>query len=117
VSWVQRVLIVPDAYVALARSLAAGIATGDSGKGMWTTGLNASGSGVATHWISSGLIWPQFAAMLDDSTGQAIFTAAGGQIPLATVQAMLAASTIRANADPFAVLAQLGLKIINPPMP
>lgn len=115
--WVKRTIIVPEAYVTLARSLAAGIATGDSGKGMWTTGVSASGTGTATHWISSGLIWPEFADMLADNTGQAIYAACQGQVPLANVQAMLAASTIRADADPFAVLADLGLNIINPVTP
>lgn len=116
-NWVQRVMIVPDAYVALARSLAADIAAGDSGKGMFTTGLNATGTGTATHWISSGLIWPEFADMLADATGQAIATASGGQVTAHQAAALLAASTVRADADPFAVLAELGLKIINPSTP
>lgn len=111
-SWTHRTIIVPAAYVSLARALAEGIADGDSGKGMWTAGLSASGVDPATHYISAGLIWPEFATMLADSTGQAIFDAAGGQVPKATIQAMLAASTVRADANPHAVLAELGLKII-----
>ena len=113
-SWVHRTVIIPQAYVALARSLAAAATAdqGNSGAGMFMTGLNATGAGTPTHWISAGLMWPQFAAMLADAN--AIYTATGGTVPLATIQAMLAASTIRADANPHAVLAELGLKIIQP---
>lgn len=109
--WVHRTMVVPAAYVALARSLAAAIGTGESGKGMFTTPLSATGTGTPTHYISAGLIWPEFAAMLEDP--QAIVTASQGAVTLAQVQAMLAASTIRADADPHAVLAEVGLKIIS----
>lgn len=109
--WTHRTMVVPAAYVALARSLAASIGVGDSGKGMWTTPLSATGTGTPTHYISAGLIWPEFAAMLADP--QSIVTASQGAVTLATVQAMLAASVIRADANPHAVLAELGLKIIS----
>lgn len=113
-AWVHRTLVIPTAYVALARSLAAAATEdeGSSGAGMFQTGLNATGTGTATHFISAGLMWPEFAAMLEDA--DAIFTATGGAVPLATIQAMLAASTIRADENPHAVLAELGLKIISP---
>lgn len=114
--WLHRTCIIPDAYVALARSLAEAATAdeGNSGAGMWTTGLSATGTGAPTHWISAGLMWPEFAAMLEDA--DAIFTATGGAVPLATIQAMLAASTIRADENPHAVLAELSLKIISPPI-
>lgn len=110
--WTQRTIVVPDQFVALARQLAAGIAEGNSGAGMFTVGLSATGTGAPTHWVSAGLIWPEFAAMLEDA--DAIFAAAGEQVPLATIQAMLAASVVRADENPHAVLAELGLSIIQP---
>lgn len=103
-------LIVPAAHVALARSLCAGIA-GASGEGMLTTCLSATGTGAPTHYASSGKLWQSFADMLADP--QAIFEAAGGQVPLASIQAMLSASVIREGADPHAVLAEAGLKLIQ----
>lgn len=47
-------LIVPDASVDLARTIAATLS--DGGKGMWTTPLSSDGSAPATHWISSGWV-------------------------------------------------------------
>jgi hypothetical protein len=111
--WTHRTVIVPDAYVALARSLAAAatVDEGHSGAGMFTTPLSATGTGEPTHWISAGLMWPEFADMLSDP--QAIFEASGGQVPLSTIQAMLSASVIRQDANPHAVLQERGLKIVQ----
>lgn len=109
-------MIVTAANAPLARSLAASIAVGDSGKGMWTTGLSASGTGTPTHYVSAGLIWPEFAAMLNDPA--AIVAASGGQVTLAQAQALLSSSTIVAPAagqepKPLDVIAAAGLKIIS----
>ena len=62
-NWTHRCLIVPNAQVEFARSLSAAIA-GLSGTGMWTAKLSAGGSEPATHFISSGLIDAQFAALM-----------------------------------------------------
>lgn len=102
-------LIVPAAYAPLARALCAGIA-GASGAGMLTTALSADGDEPATHYISSGKLWTEFAAMLENP--QAIYDQAQGSVPLETIEAMLNASVIRADEDPHAVLAEVGLKII-----
>lgn len=77
---------------------------------MFTTPLSSTGTGAPTHWISAGLMWPEFADMLSDPA--AIFEAAGGQVPLSTIEAMLAASVIRQDANPHAVLAEMGLRIV-----
>lgn len=101
-SWSHRTIIVPAAYAPLARSLAEGVAPGDSGKGMWATELEAKASpGTITHYISSGGIKPEFAALLEDAQG--IYDAAGGQVPLATIQALLAAATITPDLSPSQV--------------
>lgn len=110
--WTQRTIIVQDAYVALARSLCAGIAEGSAGEGMFSTGLSPTGLGSPTHWVSSGLIWESLAALLESP--EAIFEACQGQVSLATIQAMLDSSVIRVDEDPHAVLAELGLKIVQP---
>lgn len=121
--WLHRTCIIPDAYVALARQLAA--AAAESGVGMFTTPLSATGQEPATHWISAGLLREEFAAILDDA--QAIADLSGGQVSLATAQSMLDASVVRRPhegpidpenpppaSDPRAVLDELGLKIVQP---
>jgi hypothetical protein len=103
-------LVVPVAHVELARALCAGIG-GEAGEGMLLTPLSPSATGAPTHFISSGRLWQQFADMLADS--QAIFEAAGGQVPLADIEALLSASTIRQGEDPHAVREELGLQFIQ----
>lgn len=116
----HRFMIVADAHKVTAKTLATQIAnTAEPGSadGMWTTGLNASGIGVPTHWISSGLIDAQFAALLGNAPATLdAFTQAGGTgITLAQVQALYAAATIRSDAQgqELACLAALGLKLIQ----
>jgi hypothetical protein len=111
-SWVHRSMIVPLANVDLARSMTAGLA-GPSGTNMFTTPLSASGALPASHFISAGLIQDTFAALLTDAN--ATFAAcqqAGLAVTLAQIQALLAASTIDAG-EPFAVMARLGLQMIQ----
>jgi len=110
VNWVHRTIIVTNPYVGLARQLAAGIA-GESGAGMWVRALSASGAAPATHWISAGLIQEHFADMLADPP--AIHAACGGQVPLVTIEGMVNSATIRVDADPHAVIAELGLQFVG----
>jgi hypothetical protein len=107
-------MVVSAAHVALARSLAEGIAPGGSGAGMWVTALSTSGNAPATHYISNGHIKPEFAALLGDA--QATYQAAGGQVSLASLQAMYAAATIRSDLSPQQVqelLAGLNLQVVR----
>jgi hypothetical protein len=104
-------LIVATDHVELARALCAALAEGGAGQNMLTTPLSPTGEGEPTHYGSSGQLWRQFVDLLADP--QAIFDAAGGQVPLATIEAMLAASTIRVGENPHAVLAELGLVIVS----
>ena len=57
-----RTLIVPDAIVATVRALADSF--GPAAAGMWTTPLSPTGKLPATHWISTGQIGDDFAAIM-----------------------------------------------------
>ena len=61
-TWLFRTMIVPDSIVATVRSLADSF--GPAASGMWTTALSPTGTSPATHWISSGLIGDDFAAIM-----------------------------------------------------
>lgn len=64
----HRTIIVPAAFQQLSQGLCAAAADGDAGKGMFTTGLSATGALPATHYISSGYIFNDFAALLPLTT-------------------------------------------------
>lgn len=107
--WTHRTIIVPAALAPLARALAAGIA-GESGAGMWERGLSPTGDAPATHYISAGLVWPQFAALLADPAG--IVAAAGGAVSLDQAQALVSASIV--TTDPAeAALTAAGLQYVR----
>lgn len=112
-SWVQRTIIVPSAYVGLARALAAGIGPNASGAGMFVTALSASGQAPATHYVSSGQIQDSFAALLTDAPG--IVAASGGQVTQQQAQALIAASDVSAETG-FAALSRLGLRAVTTPL-
>lgn len=104
---VHRVMIVPASIVDLCRALAASF---HGGSGMFVTALSQTGQPPATHYISSGLIWEQFAGLL--SAPEAL--AAGTGIPLAQAQAVLSACTV-SDGDPWEVMAALGLVMCEDP--
>lgn len=120
-TWAHRFLVVPDAQVATARTLAKQLAVPPGADGMWTTGLNATGAGVPTHWVSSGLVHTDMAALLGNAAATfAAYQASGGAaITLAQITALYAAVTIRADAQgaEAAAIAALGLKLIQPATP
>lgn len=125
--WTHRCLIVPDALVAQARTLAESLA-GPAGAGMWTTGLSSDGAEPATHWISVGLIDQSFADLLPltiyDAEGNptafpgqasAIVDAAaqaGMTVTLTEVQALLDAALITED-EPHAGMERVGLKLVS----
>ena len=129
--WRHRCLITPDAYVALARGLAAGLA-GASAQGMWSVPLSPTGEAPATHWISVGLMDEDFANLLPLTTfdeegepttqpGQPgliveLAAAQGQTVPLAAVEAMLAACQITLD-DGQAGIARAGLVMVQPEEP
>lgn len=109
-AWVKYTMIVAAPYVGLAQGLSSSMA-GAAGDGMWTTGLSATGKAPATHYISNGLIYEEFGALLGDA--QATYDAAGGSVPLADIQALYANSIIVSEGDPFTVMNDNGLQLIT----
>lgn len=117
-AWTRRNIIVTAANAPLARALSAQIA-GASGDGMFSAGLAATVAGPATHFISSGLIWPEYAVLMTDA--DAMFAAcqqAGAAVTLAQCQALVTQSDVSdAEAeDPFSAMARLGLVMVQEAM-
>jgi len=129
-TYTHRTIIVPAAFQQLAQGLCEAAAEGDAGKGMFTTGLSATGALPATHYISSGHIEQQFADILplttvtqdgeglpdihtrpgDVATVEAIAAQAGIGLPAGTIAALFAAIDVSYQ-GPFEALARLNLKI------
>lgn len=58
-----RTMLVPDAFVELARDISSTLAP-SGGANMYTTGLSATWQAPATHWVSSGFIDADYAALM-----------------------------------------------------
>lgn len=120
-TWTHRFMVVPDAQKATARSLCLQLAPPPSADGLFTVGLNASGTGAPAYWISSGQIDVNFAGLLGnaDATFSAYKSAGGATVTLADIQALYAAAPlgtyIRSDAEgnEQACIAALGLKMIQ----
>jgi hypothetical protein len=115
-----RTIIVADSNVALARQITETLAP-VGGKGMYSTGLSAAGAAPATHWISSGFIDADYAALLprDGAGGYPeiivqMCADAEFDVALADVEALLTASDVTTE-EPFAALARLGLQMVQLP--
>jgi hypothetical protein len=126
-----RTIIVSDAYVALARQITETLAP-VGGRGMYSTGLSPNGTAPATHWISSGFIDADYAALLplieykeDAGTWIENWLNAGYpemivqmcadaefDVALTDVEALLDAADVTTE-QPFTALARLGLQIIQ----
>ena len=127
----HRTFIVPAAVVDMARAMCVGLA-GPAGDGMFTTELSATGSDPVTHYISSGQISDEMAALLPCTTvdAEGIATTAPGMpsaVPalaakagitttLAQIKALYASIDV-SDQEPFAAMARLGLKIVRVPLP
>ena len=131
-TWTHRTIIVPAAFQQLAQALCEAAAEGAAGKGMFTTGLSETGTGPATHYISSGYIFDDFAALLPLTTvtqtvnegGEASTTEttrpgnvafveglaaqAGITLPAGTVAGLFDALDV-SEQGPFEAVARLGL--------
>ena len=101
---VYRCVVVADAIRDLCRALVVQLA-GPTHAEMWSVGLSADGSAPATHYINSGLVRVELAAMLDDAAA----LAAGTGIDLAQAQYILSQADVSAE-DPLAVMARRGLE-------
>lgn len=132
--YTHRTIIVPSAFQQLARALCEAAAEGDAGKGMFTTGLSATGALPATHYISSGYIFDDFAALLPLTTvepstddgepdmvterpGNVAFVEglaaqAGITLPAGTVAGLFDALDV-SEQGPFEAVARLGLVMVQ----
>lgn len=116
--WLHRTMMVPPAYVVLARNLASGLDS-VAGSGMFTTPVYDKDTSVLRYYISCGFIGEQFATVI--ASPDALFTACEGAVTLVTCQALLTACiisdgtyTVGADTvleDVHALLARLDLKL------
>ena len=133
-TWTHRTIIVPAAFQQLAQGLCAAAAEGDAGVGMFTTGLSETGTEPATHYISSGYIFDDFAALLSITTvepstddgepdmvterpGNVAFVEglaaqAGITLPPGTIAALFDAIDV-SEQGPFEAVARLGLVMVQ----
>ena len=128
--WVHRCLIVPAEHAELARLLCATLA-GPAGAGMFMTPLSPTGQEPATHYISSGYIFDDFAALLplttlayeeDDAAEttrpgnvavvESIAAQAGFTLPPGTIGALFDAIDVT-ELGPWNAMARLGLVMVQ----
>ena len=126
-----RTFIVPESVAKTARDMCADIA-GPDGDGMFTTELSATGSAPATHFVSSGPISDEMAALLplttvnpDGSTTTApgdpayvveLAAQAGITVTVEQVAGLLASVDVSDQA-PFAAMERLGLQMVRGVLP
>jgi len=123
-TWLHRSIIVSAAQRDLAAQLCAVLA-GPGGSNMFTTPLSPNGAAPATHYISSGLIEDNFAALLPlDAMVDDVWTRTYAGLPETIVQlynatdnppvtldqvtAVFATADV-SDEDPHAAIARLGL--------
>ena len=126
-----RTIVIPASVAVNARNLCKGLAPG-SGDGMFLTGLSATGDAPATHYVSSGTISDEMAALLpctsvtQDAQGNDVVTTSPGMpdaVPALATKAgisttkakitTLYASIDVSDQDAMAALDRLGLKLIQ----
>ena len=126
-----RTFIVPESVAKTARDMCADIA-GPDGDGMFTTELSATGSDPVTHYISSGVISDEMAALLPLTTvnpdgtvttepGDPAYVVelaakAGIQTTVEQVTGLLSSVDVSDQA-PFDAMARLGLKLVQRALP
>ena len=130
--WSFRTLICTAATTPLARDIAATLSP-SGGENMWLTGLSATGNAPATHYVSTGLIAPEFAALVpeqtweQDANGNWVQTgstpgdpvlcyqmcvAQGMTVTQAQINAVYAAADVTAQ-EPFVAMGRLGLVMVQ----
>lgn len=127
--WMHRTMIVPDSIVATVRSLADSF--GPASTGMWTTPLSPTGNLPTTHWISTGLIGEDFAAIMPFShevegawitepysaAAFMVLTEANNVTPLPVEQITSIMSMVDvSDQEPFAAMDRLGLMLVQEPI-
>ena len=133
--WSFRTLVTTAATTPLARDIAAFLSP-SGGQNMWLTGLSATGNAPATHYVSTGLISPEFAMLVpeqmweQDENGDWVQTgsspgdpvlcyqmcvAGGLTVTQAEVDAVYAAADVTEQ-EPFVAFARLGLQMVQAPL-
>ena len=133
--WAFRSLICTAATTPLARDIAATLSP-SGGQNMWLTGLSATGNAPATHYVSTGLISPEFAILVteqmweQDENGDWVQTGSSPGDPVlcyemcleggltvtqAQVDAVYAAADVTQQ-EPFVAFARLGLQMVQEPL-
>ena len=111
-SYIHRCMIVPAAQAPLARELVVLLA-GAPANNMFNTGLSATGEEPFTHYVSTGMIEDQFAAVLADGALMAMLCVnAGRTITVEECTAMLAVCDVSAD-EPHIALERIGLKLLT----
>ena len=126
----HRTFIVPAAVVDMARTMCVGLA-GEAGDNMFTTELSATGSDPVTHYISSGVISDEMAALLplttvnpdgtvttapgDPAYAVELAAQAGITVTVEQVAGLLAAVDV-SDQEGFAALDRAGLKMVQRPI-
>lgn len=106
----HRAMLVPASLAPLARGLAVSFAP-VSGAGMYLTPVYAKGGSIP-FYASNGPIDEQFAALVDDPTGDALWAAVSTQDnppPESDIRALMAGSVVRADCTVLQLIAELGL--------
>mgnify|MGYP000429153324 FL=1 len=130
----HRTIIIPASAQANAQALCKGLA-GAAGDGMFVVGLSASGEAPATHYISSGTISADMAALLPcksvtlDKDGKEQITTTPGRpeaVPALATKAKISTTKAKITAlysaidvsdqDPHVAVARLGLKFVQVPL-
>lgn len=132
---IDRTIIIPASAQANAQKLCAGLSP-NGGQGMFVVGLSASGNAPATHYVSSGPISDEMAALLPcksvttDAEGNqqitttpgmpeavpALAAKAGITVTLAAIKTLYASIDV-SDQEPFAAMARLNLQIVRVPLP
>ena len=131
--WAFRTLITTAATTPTARSIAVTLSP-TGGQNMWIAGLSATGNAPATHYVSTGLISPEFATLVPEQVWQWNATtsqwtlvsstpgdpvacyqmciAGGLTITQAQVNAVYAAADVTVQ-NPFVAFSRLGLQLVR----
>lgn len=110
-SWANRTMIVPVAFVPLARALAVGVSP-IAGRGMFETPLSPTGALPATHFMSAGFISAEFARAVEDA-GYLFAACARAGAPVTLEQCtLLAINADVTDEPPFSAMARLELQMI-----
>ena len=111
-AYVHRCLIVPASLQPTAQAMCAQLA-GEGGAGMFTTGLSATGTAPASHYISVGMIVDTFAyVMSDPAIMYQVCIDAGMNVTLAQCEYILSICDI-SDEQAQVALDRLGLKLVQ----